>query len=78
MPVLSFPTHGRVSVHAKLARAGYSAIDFPFWLPEWEKTATKHVNLTDKCTIAGSSPPVSTDRFHRLGLENVPEAERND
>ena len=71
-------THGRVSVHAKLIRAGYSAIDFPFWNPEWDKTVTKHVNLTDKCTTAGSFPHAPTDRFHRLELENVPKAERND
>ena len=78
MPVRSFTTHGHVSVHAKLARAGYSAIDFPFWVPEWEKTVTKHVNLTDKYTVAGSSPRVPTDHFYRLGLENVPKVERDD
>jgi len=78
MPVRLFPTHGRVSVHAKLARAGYSPIDYPRWIPEWEKTVTKRVNLTDKCTVTGSSPHIPTDHSYRLELDNVPKAERDD
>lgn len=78
IPVQSITTHGRFSVHAKLARAGYSAIDFPRWIPEWEKTVTKRVNLTDKCTVTGSSSHVPTDHFRRLEFEDVPKVERDD
>ena len=51
IPVQLCLTHHDISVHAKLIDAGYSAVDFPLCNSEWEKTVTKHVKLTDKCTF---------------------------
>lgn len=67
-----------ISVHAKLIEAGYLVYDFPVWDPEWDRTVTKRVKLTDKCTVTRFFLRAPADDFHRLELKHVSKAERDD
>lgn len=53
-PVQPYLAHHRTSVYAKLVESGYSAADFPADNPEWGRTVTKRVKLTEKCMFIPS------------------------
>lgn len=76
--ILFLPTHGHVSVHAKLIEAGYSGADFPVSNSEWEKTVTKRAQLTDKCNFTCCFLRAVTNGCRSLALEDASEVEGDD